>query len=130
AVGGGRLRGVDRLDARMRMRRHHHHAVALPRQRDVIDIAAASRDEALVLDPAHRLADAELVDRRIHRRTPRLLQPPRFSGMISGLIVNRPGSVGLTVTRTQWESGSPNTSSRVKWSRKRPFFRFTSGLLI
>ena len=54
-------------DARMRMRRHHHDAVALARQGDVVDIAAAPGDEALVLDPADRLADAELVDGHIHR---------------------------------------------------------------
>ena len=54
-------------DPRMRMRRHHHYAVALARQRDVIDKAAAPGDEALVLDPADRLADAEFVDGHIHR---------------------------------------------------------------
>src|SRR5580704_14970266 len=43
------------------MRRHHHYAVALVRQVDVVDIAAAAGDEARVLDPGHRLTDAELV---------------------------------------------------------------------
>ena len=61
AVGGLGLGGVDALDARVRMRRHHHHAVALVRQVDVVDIAAAAGDEAWVLDPGHWLTDAELV---------------------------------------------------------------------
>ena len=58
--------GVDALDARMGVRRHHHDAVALARQGDIVDIAAAPGDEALVLDPADRLADAELVDGCVH----------------------------------------------------------------
>jgi hypothetical protein len=40
--------------------------------------------------------------------------PALLSGMISGRMVNSPGIAGSTMTRTQWESGSPNTSSRVK----------------
>ena len=63
---GGRLRGVDAHDARMCMRRHHHDAVALPRQSDVVDITAEAGDEALVLDPADRLADAEFVNGCVH----------------------------------------------------------------
>src|SRR5580700_129736 len=51
----------------MGVRRHHHHAVALVRQVDVVDIAAAAGDEAWVFDPGHRLTDAELVH----------LSPPR-----------------------------------------------------
>ena len=61
AVGGFGLGGIDALDARVGMRRHHHHAVALMRQVDVVDIAAAAGDEARVLDPGHGLTDAELV---------------------------------------------------------------------
>ena len=34
--------------------------MALPGQADVIDIAPLPEQEALVLDPAHRLSDAEL----------------------------------------------------------------------
>jgi hypothetical protein len=66
ALGGGRFRRIDRLDARMRVRRHHHHAVALPRQRNVVDKAAAPSDEPLVLDAADRLTDTEFVHGYVH----------------------------------------------------------------
>ena len=49
-----------------RVRRHDHHAVALARQRDVVDVAAAPGEEALVLDAADRLADAEFVQGSVH----------------------------------------------------------------
>jgi hypothetical protein len=52
---------------RVRMRRHQHDAVALVRQDDVVDKVAAPGDETLVLDPADRLANTELVDGHIHR---------------------------------------------------------------
>ena len=55
------LRGVDLFDPRVSMRRHQHDAVALPRQVDVVDVAAAAGDEAGVLDPGHGLTNAELV---------------------------------------------------------------------
>ena len=56
---GLRLRGIDAPDARMRVRRMTSDAVALVRQVDVVDIATAAGEEALVLDPAHRLTDSE-----------------------------------------------------------------------
>ena len=55
------LGGIDALDAGMGVRRHDHDAVALLRQVDVVDIAAAAGDETRVLDPGHGLTDAELV---------------------------------------------------------------------
>jgi hypothetical protein len=36
------------------------------RQGDVIDIASAPGDEALILDPAHRLTDAKLAYDCVH----------------------------------------------------------------
>ena len=61
AVGGRRLCGIDAFDAGMGVRRHHHDAVALVRQIDIVDIAAAPGDETGILDPRHGLTDAELV---------------------------------------------------------------------
>ena len=51
---------VDSLDARMRVRRQHRHAMAQAGQADVIDIAPLPEQEALVLHPPHRLSDTEL----------------------------------------------------------------------
>ena len=45
----------------MRMRRAQHDRMGLPRPDDVVEIAAAPGQEAAVLDPADRLADAELL---------------------------------------------------------------------
>ena len=61
AVGGLGLAGVDPFDAGMGVRRHDHDAVALMRQVEVVDIAAAAGDEARILDPRHGLADAEFL---------------------------------------------------------------------
>src|SRR5262249_16848850 len=52
-------RRIDALDARVGVRRHHHHAVALLRHLDIVDITAAAGDEAGVLEPGNRLADTE-----------------------------------------------------------------------
>jgi hypothetical protein len=52
-------RDIDPADAGMGMRRVHHRRVALMRQVDVVDVAGAAGDEALVLDAAHRLPDSE-----------------------------------------------------------------------
>ena len=54
------LGDVDAGDAGMGVRREHRHAMALPGQADVIDIAPLPEQEALVLDPPHSLSDAEL----------------------------------------------------------------------
>jgi hypothetical protein len=43
------------------MRRHDHDAIALLRQVEVIDIAAAAGDESRIFDPGDGLADTELV---------------------------------------------------------------------
>ncbi len=61
ARGGLGLRSVHALDAGVGVRRHNDDAVALARQLDVVNIAAAAGDEAGVLDPGHGLTDAELV---------------------------------------------------------------------
>ena len=54
------LGGIDALDAGMGVRRHDHDAMALLRQVDVVDKAAAAGNEAWVLEPGYRLTDAEL----------------------------------------------------------------------
>src|SRR5262249_17792979 len=56
-----RLRGIHALDASMRVRRHHHDAMALLRQLEIVDEAPAAGDEARVLDPRHRLTHTELI---------------------------------------------------------------------
>ncbi len=66
-VGGFGSFGIDLLDPRMRVRRHDHHAVALMRQVEVVDIAAATGDEARILDPRYGLTDAEF----LHGLSPR-----------------------------------------------------------
>ena len=55
-----RLRNVDLLDAGVGVRREHVDAEGHAGQHDVVDIAALAYQEALVLDPAHRLSDPEL----------------------------------------------------------------------
>src|SRR5207253_5126755 len=60
-----RRAGVDTLDPGMRMRRHHHRAVQHVRQLDVVDVARAAGEEALVLDAPDRLADAVSVHRSL-----------------------------------------------------------------
>ena len=72
AIGLGRLGSIDPLDARMAMRRHHHHAVGLLRQDDIVDITPAPGDEAMILDPPHRLTDTELASLYVHE-SPHLL---------------------------------------------------------
>ena len=59
-----------------------------------------------------------LVSRRIHfvRRL------TMFSRTISPLKVKTCWSAGSTVMRTQWVSGSPNVSTRVKFSKRRLVF--------
>ena len=51
--------GIDAGNARMGVRRHHQHTVALQRHVDVVDIAAAAGDKTGVLEPVDRLADTE-----------------------------------------------------------------------
>ena len=46
-----------------------------------------------------------------------------FPGTISALKRNSCGSAGSIVTRTQWESGQPNVSTRVKFSNTRLVLR-------
>ena len=50
--------GRDRADARMRMRRAHHHRIDLARQVLVGGIAAVAAHQAQILAPPYRLADA------------------------------------------------------------------------
>ena len=52
--------GIDPLDDRMRVRREHRNAVALPRQRQISDELSRPGGEALILDTANRLSDPEL----------------------------------------------------------------------
>src|SRR5262249_4304904 len=59
AGGGKRCRRIDSADARMRVRRAQHEGISLVRSLNVIDIIAATGDEAPVLDAADRLTDAE-----------------------------------------------------------------------
>ena len=54
------LGDVDARDAGMGVGREHRHAMALPGQADVVDIAPLPKQEALVLHPPHSLSDAEL----------------------------------------------------------------------
>ena len=54
-------RGIDFADARVRMRRAQHNGVCLARQRQIVDIIAMPGQKTPILDPAHRLADPELV---------------------------------------------------------------------
>ena len=61
AVGGLGLCGIDPLDPRMGVRRHDDDAVALMRQVEVVDIAAAAGDKARILDPRYGLTDAEFL---------------------------------------------------------------------
>jgi hypothetical protein len=48
----------------MGMSRQHRDGMALPRQLDVVDIRAPSRQEAPIFNPSNSLTDAE----RYHRR--------------------------------------------------------------
>jgi hypothetical protein len=48
----------------MGMGRQHRDGMALPRQLDVVDIRAPSRQEAPIFNPSNSLTDAE----RYHRR--------------------------------------------------------------
>ena len=54
---------IDALDQRVRVRRKHRHAIALARQHEIADILAGAGGEALILDPADGLSDAELCHR-------------------------------------------------------------------
>ena len=56
-----RLGGVGARDPGMRVRRHHHNAVGLEGQVDIVDIAAAPGDEARILQPAYRLTNAKFL---------------------------------------------------------------------
>ena len=56
-----RRRNVDPLDERMGMRRAQHVAVQAICNRDVIDVAAAARQEPRILEPAQRLAIIGLI---------------------------------------------------------------------
>ncbi len=51
----------------MRMRRAQHRRIGLARADDVVEVAAMPGQEAPILDPADRLADAEL----LHGELPR-----------------------------------------------------------
>ncbi len=59
---GAALRGadVDRGDAGVRLGRAHDAAVDLAGEIDVVGVAPRPGDEPLILDPPHRLTDAEL----------------------------------------------------------------------
>ena len=54
------LGDVELLDPGVGVRRQHVDAVGHAGQHDVVDVAALPGQEALVLDPAHRLSDPEL----------------------------------------------------------------------
>ena len=58
---------VDALDRRMRVRRKHRYAITLPGKREVADILAGAGCEALILDPADGLSDAELRHVSFHK---------------------------------------------------------------
>src|SRR5262249_44110506 len=62
---GFRPRCVDALDAGVRVRRHDDDAVALLRQFEVIDIAAAAGDKSRIFYPGNGLTDTELVHARL-----------------------------------------------------------------
>ena len=53
------LGDVDLLDLGVGVRRQHVAGVQHAGQHDVVDVTALPRQEALVLDPAHRLSDSE-----------------------------------------------------------------------
>jgi hypothetical protein len=74
---------VDGADARVRVRRHDDRAVQHVRQLQVVDVARAAGEEALVLDAAHGLANSITV----HRGGFHLL---RFQGEHVGPIDVRP----------------------------------------
>src|SRR5690606_26584512 len=48
-------------DARVRVRRAHEHAIGLTGKIDVVEVAAAAGEKALVLDARSRLPDSELL---------------------------------------------------------------------
>ncbi len=56
--GGG---GVNRADARMRMRRAQHEGIGLARTVEVVEVIAATGNKAPILDAPDRLTDAELL---------------------------------------------------------------------
>ena len=61
---------IDVLDHRVRVRRQHRHAKALPGQRKIGDILAGAGGKALIFDAADGLSDAEFRhDPFSHRRT-------------------------------------------------------------
>src|SRR5712671_3762741 len=68
AWSGPRAGRVDVIDAGMGMRRLHDMAISLPRQIDVVDIAALAADESRVFNAANRLAYTVSVHRG--RRVP------------------------------------------------------------
>ncbi len=51
---------IERGDPRVRLGRAHDAAMDLARQIDVVGVAPRPGDEALILDPPHRLTDTEL----------------------------------------------------------------------
>jgi hypothetical protein len=57
-----RARGIDRPDARVRVRRPHDERIRLAREVHVIGVAPEALDEARVFDTAHGLPDCELLD--------------------------------------------------------------------
>ena len=87
-----RRRGVDRPDAGMGVRRTQHMAIGLAGQVDVVGEAAGAGQEALVLAPLDRLADA------IARRS------PGISGMLSLPSIEAPYS-GVSCRRSLWRCG-------------------------
>ena len=72
AIGGLGFGCVDALNARVRVRRHNHHAIQLLRQVDIVDIAAPTGDEAGVLKAGNRLSDTEFCH----------VLPPRHAAII------------------------------------------------
>ena len=63
ALGAGH---VDAFDARVRVRRENRNAVAHAGQRNVVDVASLTGQEALVLHPPHRLGRCRTVARALY----------------------------------------------------------------
>jgi hypothetical protein len=61
---GFRRRGVDATDRAMGVTAPHHHGVGLARQIHVVGVAPLPLQKLRVLDPQHRLADAECLKRQ------------------------------------------------------------------
>ena len=80
-----RLRGVDRADRRVRVRRAQEVRMRLPRHRHVVGVLARARQEARVFLAQHRLADHAGKAGRIVRAHRRLLFAHRGGALPHGL---------------------------------------------